>query len=171
MSQEEPKKSSVKSRAIAHRNSLIEHMAAAGVPVVEIAQRVGLKPRTVSFLLKEPESVVRVESIHAEIRSKITSDAAALGNAFDEWAPEVAGRLLTLARGETNDVNNPVPHTVSLNAVKEILDRAPSAPHKKQEGEGSKQLHIHLPGRQFENAQQALKDVGMTLDVESSSDE
>ena len=154
--------STPKTRAIVHRNSLIEHMAAKGVDLATIAKEVGLKSETVSKLLRTPESVARVEAINEEIRSLIVTEAANLGQEFDRAAPGAFETMVRLNNGVTEDIMNPVPHAVRLNAATQILDRAPSAPTRTGErGEGDQHLHIHLPEKQFKNAQQALIDIGV----------
>ena len=55
---------------------MIEHLAARGRSVTQIAQEVGLSTATVSRLLKTPESIVRVEDIFAQIRSQIISECS-----------------------------------------------------------------------------------------------
>jgi len=165
------KKSSPHSRAITHRNSLIEHLAAKGLMLTQISEVVGLSTNTISTLLKTPESIARVEDINAQIRAQMIGEAAGIGDKFDQEAPEAFECLKRLNRGETDDVGNPVPHAVRLQASTQILDRAPSVPAKKAEGESSKHLHIHLPEKQFQNAQQALLDVGVVIDVEGGKDE
>lgn len=159
-------KSTPKTRALAHRNALIEHLAAKGATIGQIAAEVGLSTTTVSKLLKTPESVARVEDINKQIRSQIIQEAATIGDKFDEEALEAFGCLKRLNRGETDDIDNPVPHAVRLQAATQILDRAPSVPSRKGDGDGSKHLHIHLPEKQFQNAQQALLDVGVVVDLE-----
>ena len=149
---------------------MIEHLAARGRSVTQIAQEVGLSTATVSRLLKTPESIVRVEDIFAQIRSQIISEAAGVGERFDQMAPSAVECLKRLNDGETDDVANPVPHAVRLNAATQILDRAPSVPLRKAEGGDSRHLHIHLPEKQFANAQQALLDVGITVEPEEPSD-
>lgn len=153
-----------------HRNSLIEHLAAKGVVFTQISETVGVSTRIISALLKTPESIARVEDIHAQIRAQLISGAANIGDKFDQEAPEAFECLKRLNRGETDDVGNPVPHAVRLQASTQILDRAPSVPRKKAEGEQSRHLHIHLPEKQFQNAQQALLDVGVVIDLEGSED-
>ena len=150
----------MKSSALKRRNTLIEYLAAAGRPLKEIAEHVGVKTPTVSKLLKQPESIARVEEINKQIRAQIVSEAAQIGQRFDDEAPQAFGTLKRLNRGETDDIDNPVPHAVSLQAATQILDRAPSVPSRKGD-DGDKHLHIHLPQKQFDNAQQALKDVGL----------
>jgi hypothetical protein len=166
-------KSTTQSRAIAHRNSLIEHMAAKGVPLAQIAYEVGLKNATISNLLRSPESIARVEDINSQIRAQMISEAATIGEQFDEEAPHAFKSLKTLNRGETEDVEYPVPHAVRLQAATQILDRAPSVPSRKGEGGDARHLHIHLPEKQFQNAQQALIDIGVNTVVEEdkSTDE
>ena len=164
------KKPGPQSRAIAHRNSIIEHMAARGMLIGQIAHEVGLTPTTVSKLLKTPESIVRVEDIYAQIRSHMITEAAGVGERFDRMAPEAAECVRRLIVGESDDVANPVPHAVSLGAAKEALDRAPSVPMKKGE-EGARSLHIHLPEKSFANAQQALADVGITVEPEGENND
>jgi hypothetical protein len=153
-------KHKMKSSALKRRNTLIEYLAAAGKPLKEIAEHVGLKSHTVSTILKQPESIARVEEINKQIRDQIVSEAAQIGQKFDEEAPHAFGTLKRLNRGETDDIDNPVPHAVSLQAATQILDRAPSVPSRKGE-DGDRHLHIHLPQKQFDNAQQALEDVGL----------
>ena len=147
-------------RSTDRRNALIEHLAATGESIGEIAKRVGLKNKTISAILKQPESIARVEEINKQIRAQIVSEAAQIGQRFDDEAPQAFGTLKRLNRGETDDIDNPVPHAVSLQAATQILDRAPSVPSRKGD-DGDKHLHIHLPQKQFDNAQQALKDVGL----------
>jgi len=165
------KKPGPHSRAIAHRNSLIEHLAAKGLMLTQISELVGLSTKTISTLLKTPESIVRVEDINAQIRAQLVSEAANIGDKFDQEAPEAFECLKRLNRGETDDVGNPVPHAVRLQASTQILDRAPSVPVKKSDGDSAKHLHIHLPEKQFQNAQQALLDVGVVVDMEREPDE
>ena len=165
------KKPGPQARAIAHRNSMIEHLAARGRTVTQIAEEVGLTSVTVSKLLKTPESIVRVEDIFSQIRSQIISEAAGVGERFDQMAPSAVECLKRLNEGETDDIANPVPHAVRLNAATQILDRAPSVPLRKgEEGSTGKHLHIHLPEKQFANAQQALADVGIVVEAEEEKD-
>lgn len=145
---------------------MIESLAARGMQIKEIAREVGLTASTVSKLLRTPESIVRVEDIYAQIRSQIISEAAGVGERFDQMAPAAVESLKKLNAGETDDVANPVPHAVRLNAATQILDRAPSVPLKKGEDGTGKHLHIHLPEKQFMNAQQALLDVGIVVNAE-----
>jgi lambda repressor-like predicted transcriptional regulator len=157
------------SKAIKYRNDLIEHLAAKGVPLQKISEQVGLTTTTLTKLLKQPESIARVEEVHRQMLSRVVSEAAGLGERFDAAAPDAADRLFQLSRGETDDISNPVPHAVSLQAVTQILDRAPSAPSKKGDNVDARQLHIHLPERQFANAQQALIDIGVAPPEETES--
>jgi len=156
-------------RARAYRDDLVEHLAARGFTLTQIAEKVGVKKGTVKKILKQPESIARVEQIHQELMALSMRDAASVGEYFDALSVEAAERLKGLIRMETDDVANPVPHAVSLNAAREVLDRAPSVPRKKED-DSSKHLHIHLPERAFENAQQALTDVGIDLPVEEKKD-
>ena len=159
-------KNKMKKTARDRRNALIEHMAATGIPIAAISREFNLSPKAITSILKKPESIARVEEINKQIRDQIVSEAAQIGQRFDEEAPQAFGTLKRLNRGETDDIDNPVPHAVSLQAATQILDRAPSVPSRKGD-DGDKHLHIHLPRKQYENAQQALEDVGLLPEKEA----
>jgi len=148
------------------RNGLIEHLAAMGMPLGEIASQMRLSVASVSRILRDPASVVRVEAINRRIRDRIVSNAADLGLTLDAEAHRAVETLRDLNLGLSDDMNNPVPHAVRLQAAVQILDRAPHAPARHAEKDSEKHLHIHLPVRQFENAQQAIADVGIKLETE-----
>lgn len=150
----------MKPKSLRHRYDLVEHLAAVGLHMTEISARVGLAVTTIRKHLKTPESIARVEEINKRIREQIISEAAGISEKFDQEAPQAFETLKRLNRGKTDDIENPVPHAVSLQAATQILDRAPSVPSRKGD-EGGKHLHIHLPQKQFDNAQEALRDIGI----------
>lgn len=156
--------------AVRRRNSLIEHLAATGLNSREIAEKVGLSDTTVRRYLGTPEVAARIEAIMQQITQQIIYHSAKIGEFFDGHVPTAAERLVKLTKGETEDLENPVPHSVRLQAATQILDRAPSAPSRKGEHGDQKHLHIHLPEKQFMNAQQALIDVGEFVEAEAEEE-
>lgn len=150
------------------RQKIMETLFAAGVSLEEVARSVKLSVPTVKKRLSTPEALIRIEEINKQICDRAVSEAANLAEAFDVEASEAFKTLQRLNRGLTDDIANPVPHAVSLQAAAQILDRAPRAPRKLGES-GGRHLHLHLPEKHFEAAQQALLDIGMGEDPESEA--
>jgi hypothetical protein len=155
------------SKITKHRNDQIELLAAAGETVDAIGRKFGISSITVRRHLNKPGAILRVEEHKKEIKQRIMHEAAALGEKFDEEAPHAFNTLRALNRGETHDVDNPVPHSTRLAAAREVLDRSPSSPRPAAKEEGDRVLVINLPEKTVGNMQQALKDVGEVIDVET----
>jgi hypothetical protein len=159
-------------KARERRESMIDYLAASGLALSDIATRVGITLVALKKYLRTPDSILRVEEINRRIREQIISEASRIGEMLDSEVPQAFKTLRRLNRGITDDIANPVPHAVSLAAAKEIIGMAPGTKSLRTDpNDGSKHLHIHLPEKQFANAQQALADVGVVLDLKPQPQE
>lgn len=129
-----------------------------------IADEMGVSDQWISLLKRRPEFMEQVREYQIEIKDNILERALRVEELFNEES-EYAFRTLKALHRAVDSEGHPdgsVPAAVRRGAARDILDYSTEAPNpakRKEEKEGDRHLHIHLPQRTMDCFKEALEDV------------
>lgn len=138
------------------RQLLAVCLDASGYSPEEISQQTGYAINRISTFRHHNEAyIAKREELLRQIEARTVDRAVDLALQFDEIAPEAFETVRELNRDAEME-------TVRLNAAKEILDRAPSAPKSRKfvGGEGSGGVVIQLGAAQIDGIKATFEDIG-----------
>lgn len=142
------------------RHRLMAYMVASGKTNVEIATRLNCGANRISKIKSSSLFKMLVNELRREIAERVVEQTADLATTFDRGAPRMAEELYNLGIGAEME-------NVQLGAIKDWLDRAPSAPKARKVVEMDQRgVVLQISAAAFENMVDAAQEVGEPIDVE-----